>query len=109
LPGDANFHAFRWAKEAGIEDLGTLTGDANSVAAGINDTGEIVGTSLDANFDPHPYIWQNGVMTGLNSLIPANSPLSLLLACSINSSGEIVGLAVTSAGEVHGYLATPSK
>jgi probable HAF family extracellular repeat protein len=109
LAGDANFHAFRWTKETGMEDLGTLTGDVNSAALGINDSGEIVGLSLDANFDPHPYLWQDGVMTGLNSLIPANSPLSLLLACSINSRGEIVGLAVTSTGEVHGYLATPSK
>jgi probable HAF family extracellular repeat protein len=109
LSGDANFHAFRWTKEAGIEDLGKLTGDVNSAALGINDSGEIVGLSLDANFDPHPYLWQNGVMTGLNSLIPADSPLSLLIACSINSSGEIVGLAVTSTGEVHGCLATPSN
>ena len=109
LPGDANFHAFLWTKEAGIKDLGTLTGDVNSVALGINDSGEIVGLSLDANFDPHPYLWQDGVMTGLNSLIPADSPLFLLIACSINSSGEIVGLAVTSTGEVHGYLATPSN
>ncbi len=107
LSGDANFHAFLWTKQAGIEDLGTLTGDVNSVALGINDSGEIVGLSLDANFDPHPYLWQNGVMTNLNSLIPVNSPLFLLLACSINSSGEIVGLAVTSTGAVHGYLATP--
>jgi probable HAF family extracellular repeat protein len=109
LAGDANFHAFLWTKASGIEDLGTLAGDVNSVALGINDGGEIVGLSLDANFDPHPYLWQNGVMTNLNSLIPASSPLYLLLACSINSSGEIVGLAVTSAGEVHGYLATPSN
>jgi probable HAF family extracellular repeat protein len=109
LAGDANFHAFLWTKETGIQDLGTLPGDVNSVAVGINDSGEIVGPSLDANFNPHPYLWQNGVMTNLNSLIPANSPLYLLLACSINSSGEIVGLAVTSTGEYHGYLATPSS
>jgi probable HAF family extracellular repeat protein len=83
LSGDANFHAFRWTKEAGIEDLGKLTGDVNSAALGINDSGEIVGLSLDANFDPHPYLWQNGVMTGLNSLIPADSPLSLLIVLAI--------------------------
>jgi probable HAF family extracellular repeat protein len=109
LAGDANFHAFLWTKATGIEDLGTVNGDVNSVALGINDSGEIVGLSLDANFNPHPYLWRNGVMTDLNSLIPANSPLSLLIACSINSSGEIVGVAVTSTGEAHGYLATPSN
>jgi hypothetical protein len=35
--------------------------------------------------------------------------LHLLLAYSINSSGQIVGLAVTSTGELHGYVATPSN
>ena len=109
LAADTNFHAFLWTKETGIQDLGTLTGDVNSVALGINDGGSIVGLSLDVNFDPHPYLWQNGVMTNLNTLIPADSPLSLLIACSINSNGEIVGLALTSTGEVHGYLAAPSN
>jgi len=33
--------------------------------------------------------------------------LHLLVAASINSSGEIVGLAVTNTGELHGFLATP--
>lgn len=61
-----------------------------------------------ASFNPRAFLRQNGVMTDLNTLIPANSPLHLLLACSINSSGQIVGLAVTSGGELHGYLATPS-
>ncbi len=46
-------------------------------------------------------------MTDLNTLIAANaSGLYLLEASAINSSGEIVGLAVTSTGELHGFLAT---
>ena len=50
-------------------------------------------------------------MTDLNALIPAGSPLFLMEACSINSRGEIVGLAQTTTGELHGYLLipTPSK
>ena len=48
-------------------------------------------------------------MTELNTLIPANSPLFLIRACAINSSGQIIGVAVTSAGEAHGYLATSSN
>jgi probable HAF family extracellular repeat protein len=105
--GDANFHGFLWTKATGMQDLGTLQGDANSTAIGINDSGDVVGVSLSANFNPRAYLRQNGIMTDLNTLIPANSPLSLLVACSINASGQIVGVAVTSAGEVHGYLATP--
>jgi hypothetical protein len=64
---------------------------------------------LDAKFNPRAYLRQNGTMTDLNTLIPATSPLFLLLGCSINSSGQIVGVAVTSAGELHGYIATPSN
>ena len=107
LRGDMNFHGFLWTKATGMQNLGTLPGDANSTAIGINDSGDVVGVSLDANFNPRAYLRQNGVMTDLNTLIPANSPLSLLVGCSINSSGQIVGVAVTSAGVAHGYLATP--
>jgi pyrimidine deaminase RibD-like protein len=47
-------------------------------------------------------------MTDLNSLIPADSPLSLILACSIISQGQIVGLAVEKdTGVAHAFLATP--
>jgi probable HAF family extracellular repeat protein len=109
LRGNANFHAFLWASGTGMQDLGTLTGDVNSLANALNDVGDVVGVSLDANFNPRAFLWENGTMTDLNSLIPANSPLSLLLACGINSSGQIVGFAVTSTGEGHGYLLTPSN
>ena len=53
------------------------------------------------------FLRQNGVMTDLNTLIPANSPLYLLLAHGINSRGEIVGFGVNSASEFHAFLATP--
>jgi len=71
--------------------------------------GDIVGVSLDAKFNLRAFLRHNGVMTDLNTLIPAGTPLTLMLACSINSSGEITGLAMTSAGEFHGYVATPSS
>ncbi len=47
-------------------------------------------------------------MTDLNTLLPANSPLHLLVAFSINSRGEIAGFGVTNDGEIHAYLASPS-
>jgi probable HAF family extracellular repeat protein len=109
LRGNANFHAFLWTSGKGMQDLGTLAGDVNSVGVAINDEGQVVGASVDANFNPRAFLWQNGTMTDLNSLIPTNSPLFLMLACGINSSGQIVGVAVTSTGEAHGYLASPSN
>jgi probable HAF family extracellular repeat protein len=112
------FHGFLWTRKMGkMLDLGTLPGpfgvtpagqnDFASLALGINDGGEVVGASLDANFDPRAFLWENGVMTDLNTLVAANpSGLYLLEAVSIDSGGEITGVAVAN-GEAHGFLAIP--
>ena len=91
LKGNTNFHAFLWTRETGMQDLGTLPGDVNSGAIGINDRGEVDGVSFDASGNMRAFVRQNGVMTDLNTLIPADSPLNLLFAHGINSRGEIVG------------------
>jgi|CZLA01.1.fsa_nt_gi probable HAF family extracellular repeat protein len=108
LPGDTTFHAFLWTKRTGMQDLGTLSGDIASVSISINDAGSVIGASLDANFSPRAFLWEKGVMTDLNTLIAGDSPLYLLTGCSINSRGEITGLGLTSTGETHTYLATPT-
>jgi len=80
----ANFHAFIWTKEAGrMIDLGTLPGDSLSEALDINDENQVVGVSFPS---AHAFIWQNGVMKDLNSVIPSNSPLLLLEASSITAA-----------------------
>ena len=107
LPGDTVSHAFLWTEETGMQDLGTLSGDASSSAIAINDSGEIVGVSISPQFSLRAFVFRNGVMTDLNTI--ADSPLILMLACSINSRGEIVGFAVTKTGEPHAYLATPAR
>ncbi len=109
LRGDQTFHAFLWTQATGIQDLGAFPGDVNSVALGINERGEVVGISLDANFTPRAVLWENGVPIDLNALIPAKSGLTLQLAESINSRGEIIGFGQTSAGDTHAYLATPVR
>ncbi len=43
-------HAFLWSSGSGMQDLGTLPGDNQSQANGINDSGQVVGLSL--NFIP---------------------------------------------------------
>jgi probable HAF family extracellular repeat protein len=108
LPGDTTFHAFLWTRSTGMKDIGTLPGDAASSASAINKRGDVVGISLDQNFNPRAFLWEAGVMNDLNKLIPANSTLTLLTACSINARGEITGLAMTGSGEAHAYLAVPT-
>jgi probable HAF family extracellular repeat protein len=107
LAGDTTFHAFLWTAATGMKDLGTLSGDFASSASSINEQGDIVGLSLDANFNGRAFLWQKGVMTDLNTLISKKSSLHLISACSINSRGEIAGFAMTSKGEFHAYRAIP--
>lgn len=109
LPGDKTFHAFLWTRKTGMQDLGKLSGDVASVSININDAGSIVGASLDKKFNPRAFLWEKGVMTDLNTLIVGDSPLYLLTGCSINSHGEITGLGMTRTGEIHTYLATPTR
>jgi probable HAF family extracellular repeat protein len=109
LPGNTIAHAFLWDEEGGMRDLGTLPGDTNSFSGNINDEGQVPIQSCDANFNNcRAAIWQDGVMTDLNTLIPPGSSLFLTLANSINSRGEIVGAAVDqSTGATVPFLAVP--
>jgi len=106
---DGTLHAFLWTRENGIQDLGTLQpGDLATLGFAINSKDQIVGTSIDANGNAHAFLRQGGVMTDLNTLIPAGSPLFLLDAFAINDRGDIVGDAFdVNTGEFHAYLATP--
>ena len=112
LPGNQAIHAFLWTSETGMQDLGTLPGDVYSAGLGINDRGDIVGASIDGNpatGNPRAFLRHDGVMTDLNTLAPANSPLYLLTAFGINEAGEIAGFGVNIAGNVHAFLAIPSR
>jgi probable HAF family extracellular repeat protein len=74
--------------------LGRLTGYSNAYAYGINDGGLVVGTArgLSADQDAmRAFIWQDGAMADLNTLLPDNSGWTLLEARDINNNGEIVG------------------
>ena len=113
VTGDTALHSFLWTREYGMQDLGTLPGDVNSLpgaTGGINNRQQVVGWSCDRAGNCRAYIWQNGVMTDLNALIPPTSPLYLVIAYAINDAGEIVGQAVQkSTGDVHAFLATPVR
>jgi probable HAF family extracellular repeat protein len=108
LAGEQTFHAFLWTREKAMKDLGTVPGDYASVALSVNDEGEIVGLSMDKAGVPRAFIRLNGVMTDLNTLLPANSPIYALVAEIINARGEIAGFGVTGSGQTHAFLATPS-
>ena len=106
LTGDQTSHAFLWNPETGkMQDLGTVEGDYWSAGLGVNDAGQIVGVSINANFTAlHAFVRQNGVLIDLNTLVAGTTSLSLETACSINSAGEIIGFASDQkTGDTHAY------
>ena len=107
LAGDTALHAFLWTADDGIHDLGAFGGLPNSFATSINDKGQVVGASCDVNFDCGAFIWENGVMTDLNTLVPPGTPLLLTSAEDINSRGEIVGRGDLGTNVQHTFLAIP--
>jgi probable HAF family extracellular repeat protein len=110
---DGTIHAFLWPNAAAVpEDLGTFPEGAPVTVAPcchtINDRGQVVGFSFDADFNQRALVWLDGVATDLNTLVPASSPLYLLDALSINDAGEIVGFGFDmNTFEVHAFLASP--
>ena len=107
LPDNVTFHGFLWSRHTGrIVDLGTVPGMTSSAAIAINDSGVAVGVSQDS-VNLVATIWEHQKALDLNTLLPDNSPLYLLIACSINAEGQIIGLAADSSGVLHGFELDP--
>jgi probable HAF family extracellular repeat protein len=99
--------AFYWNGSA-IQDLGALGGTYTD-AFGINNavanvhTVQVVGRSNTASGESHAFLWQDGVMTDLNALIPADSGWILGTAQGINDDQQIVGWGPHN-GQTHGFI-----
>jgi probable HAF family extracellular repeat protein len=110
-PNDQAFHATLWRhRHLKIIDLGTVDGDACSVAQSINSESQVVGLS-DMKCDGtvlHAFLWENGgPAVDLNTFVPPGSGPQLTQATSINDRGEIAGQATTSNGDNHAFLLIP--
>ena len=80
LPGDQTHDAFLW-KNGVVTDLGNL--GVTSFPHAISASGQVVGSSrIDATLgNGRAFLWENGgPMVDLNTLIPANSSLTLVFA-----------------------------
>jgi probable HAF family extracellular repeat protein len=105
-------HAFIWTREDGIRHLKPLRGrvpeHVDSEAYGINESGQVVGVSCDADgVDCRAVIWDHGVYpTDLNDL-KGSFPTRLETAKDINDNGEITGRSIDANGVRTVYLAVP--
>jgi probable HAF family extracellular repeat protein len=104
-----NAQAFLWTRRDGIRKLGTLPGDALSEALGINSWGQVVGISCTAGFvSCRGFLWQDGVITDLNTLIVSGNVVPIFAAGDIDDFGRITGQTLNpTTGEQDAFLALP--
>lgn len=86
----------------GDVDLGSFVPD------GLNDSDAVVGFTTNMGLNDQAIIEQNGQITPLNSLIPANSGWNLTAANAINDAGIIIGTG-TYNGVASSFLLQPAS
>ena len=109
------FHAFIY-KNGVFTDIGSAT-SSETVAYAINDHGQVVGSTwvLRADscrtcqeYESHAFVYVDGTLFDLNSLLPPGSPWKLMEAFGINNNGKIVGYGLIN-GRFHAYMFTWSR
>jgi probable HAF family extracellular repeat protein len=97
LPNDMGLHAVLW-KDNVIHDLGAVEDDGCSWAWALNSSDQVVGISVpfcDLS-QARAFLWEDGIMVDLNTLIPPDATLHLVYAYAINDAGVIAGIGVPS-------------
>lgn len=118
-------HAVLFNADGSVTDLGVVANTSNSMALGINNSGWVVGFStnnlpdfslgLAASFYPaatsyHAFLYANGTMNDLTSLLTNGTGWTLSFANAVNNAGQIAGTGIYlgQAGPVeHAFLLTP--
>lgn len=79
-----------------MSDLGVTNGFTSGLASAISNSGLVVGTLFGRpgreSSLKHAFVWEDGVITDLNTLLPPDSPWVLREALGVSDDGEIVGL-----------------
>jgi len=95
--------AFVWRKGVAT-DLGHLDG-CFSFTHSINSLGQIVGAAISCDGNSlRAFLWEQGSMVDLNTLVPPESDLQLIDATGINDRGEIVGDGVPSGTSTNRFV-----
>ena len=99
-------HPYLWDKEKGMQDLGTLGGTLPQSVNGLNERGEVVGsTTLAGDLTHHAFLWNGKGLIDLGTLGGENAE-----ADWVNDAEEVVGIAQYTVscpnglGGAHGFL-----
>ncbi len=107
LDGDF-LRAFIWTGTGGIKRIDPLPGHVFSQANGVNERGQVVGSSCDVSGACQGFLWQNNVLKNLNDLIAPGFNGVIINAQDINDRGQITGRAFNSAtGKITAFVAVP--
>jgi probable HAF family extracellular repeat protein len=101
-----NYHAFLYS-HGYMRDLGTLPDFPNSAGEGINDAGDVVGYCSNL-FVQHAFLYRDGTMYDLASMIPEDSGWELEIATAINNDEQITGTGFHN-GTTRAFLLTPVR
>jgi len=93
--------AFFW-ENGSFESIGVLSGHKSSNATGINNIGQVVGTS-ESSIQSSGFLWESGILYDLNELTINLGFEKIVKAIDINENGTILGY--TESG--YGVLLTP--
>jgi probable HAF family extracellular repeat protein len=106
LRGGTAFHAFVWTPARGMRDLGGTQQLPNTLAAGINVRGEVVGTGFPGRGNnSRGLVWSGGRITEVGVL--SGDLRSELYA--VNDVGEAVGISYAPSGAQHAMLASGGR
>lgn len=83
MPGNTTLHAFLYDGSSGLQDLNAMLGDYGE-ALGINETGQVVGTS-----DWAAFLYEGGVMKNLNDFM-CTPGVTLDAAYGVSDDGKIL-------------------
>jgi probable HAF family extracellular repeat protein len=111
--GRTDPETYEVTSRAFIYENGTMTPlpapSFETYAGDINDAGAVVGSMRVAGGIGRfqGFVYADGVVRNLNSLIASGPPLQVIYAQAINNSGQIAGVAYDSRAFYHAVLLTP--
>ena len=98
-PNDGWVHAFRWKRQTGMVDLGTL-GGSYSEASDVNEREEVTGYASTPNESRHAVVWD--AQNRIHSLYDFRGQSSFAMA--INNRGQVVGIYETGSSQYSPFI-----